>query len=229
MSILISNQKIESNKKVSSIKEFLVFLHDEIVLTHMVSVMAYGQYKKQHLQNRQQMAIRSKISESELDKKTFFFSDGNPDNPLSTIIAVMPQGELVRICEKNGYLCSELGKMLVVFLYQSWDEKYRAMIGAELGFSKKDKLNSDIFGDLRNIRRDIIHKNSVANYSLENKVFTWFKEGDEIIFDEKKFRIIIENIVREMYKLADQAGITEKISPIPTFWLKTIFDRKHYE
>jgi hypothetical protein len=84
--------------------------------------------------------------------------------------------------------------MSLILIYQYWEDQFRPKIANELGINKKD-LIEPIMGDLRRLRRSIIHHGGIALKDIEKcEILTWFKEGDVIFIDELKFKEIIKNI-----------------------------------
>jgi hypothetical protein len=61
----------------------------------------------------------------------------------------------------------------VVYFYTIWDEYFRHVFADACGCNADD-IKIDFFGDLRNMRRDIIHKQGVAFYSPKNRIMQWF-------------------------------------------------------
>lgn len=50
-------------------------------------------------------------------------------------------------------------------------------------------------GDIRLLRNSIIHHGGIALKNVENcELLKWYKEGDEIFIDAKKFEEILEHI-----------------------------------
>ena len=47
-----------------------------------------------------------------------------------------------------------------MLIYHIWEDKYRKIIARECGI-QKDQVVHDTFGELRNIRRSIVHNKSV--------------------------------------------------------------------
>jgi hypothetical protein len=51
-------------------------------------------------------------------------------------------------------------------LYQYWDDKYRGSI-EKAARLPKDSIKSNVWGDIRNLRRSIIHKRGIAIDDVE--------------------------------------------------------------
>ena len=73
-----------------------------------------------------------------------------------------------------------LGLMCVVGIYQIWDEHFRGQIAAALGVTPHD-LKADIFGEIRELRKCIIHRRGYASERVAKAVLTRpFPEGAPI-------------------------------------------------
>jgi hypothetical protein len=79
--------------------------------------------------------------------------------------------------------------------YEYWEISVRNGIAKELEI-KRDKLKSDIFGDLRLIRNDIIHNRSVSSKERSQKclILNRFKEGEQIVITSGIFDVICGEI-----------------------------------
>ena len=74
----------------------------------------------------------------------------------------------------------------LVLIYHIWEDKYRGIIAQEYGV-KKNQIIHETFGELRNIRRSIIHNKSRALKECENNTkMKKFDEGSQIIFSEQE-------------------------------------------
>lgn len=129
----------------------------------------------------------------ELDKITFFYGQGNPNDPNTKIIHTCTQGKFKERNSRNGKNTIVIGNLCLCQIYNYWEDYYRKNIASYLGITKNE-LRSDIFGDLRYYRQSIIHKQGLAIKNVENaKIIQWYNYNDEIKIDEDKFaRIVYE-------------------------------------
>ncbi len=87
--------------------------------------------------------------------------------------------EVVTDNQEDGANWDFIGKMCIVAAYQFWDDHYRAKIAKELGVTRESLL-SPIFGDLRRLRRCIIHDRSRWSDVLRKmECFDWDEEQDK--------------------------------------------------
>jgi hypothetical protein len=126
-----------------------------------------------------------------LEDKEFIYTEGDPMVHGVTALHRCTQAEIKERNSKTGRNYRFLGNMAVVALYQYWEDNYRALIAKELEVTKQD-LNIDIMGDIRILRRSIIHHNGFALKDVAKcKILKWYKTGDEIFIDAEKFKIIV--------------------------------------
>src|SRR5207249_11561414 len=59
------------------------------------------------------------------------------------------------------------------------EDVYRLKLAVALGHSKKDALQSDLFGDLAQLRHAIVHHAGIATTDVEQaKILKWFRHGE---------------------------------------------------
>jgi len=142
-----------------------------------------------------------------LDDKEFIYTEGPPNIPGVFSLHRCTQAEIRSRNSKSGQNYRFLGNMAVVALYQYWEDKHRAAISKELGIAKKD-LVLDIMGDIRILRRSIIHHSGFAIKDVEKcKILKWYKPGDEVFVDGEKFKIIVFHIKQALLKLSQKSSI----------------------
>ncbi|MGA5538617.1 hypothetical protein [Mycolicibacterium nivoides] len=72
------------------------------------------------------------------------------------------------------------------FIYALWEESYRRRLAAAHGSDSdgapwtRFDIRSPLFGDIRNIRNDVVHKHGVVDASSANGLLTWFTDGQKI-------------------------------------------------
>ena len=150
------------------------------------------------IQNNQNRTCTERgISIEELDTRNVFYGSGPPNNSKSQIFHATTAGEYKIRIAKNGPNVTFVGNLCLVAIYQFWEDKYRAEIAAQLGITRED-LKSDLFGDIRHIRRSIIHNKSIGLPELARcKKLVWFKPGDTIAMDEPKLTNLVHFVKEE--------------------------------
>ncbi len=87
-----------------------------------------------------------------------------------------------------------LGLMCIVGIYQVWDEHFRVQIAAALGVTAHD-LKADIFGEVRELRRCIIHRRGYASARVASAVLTRpFADGAPIMLVPQDLHDIVDMI-----------------------------------
>jgi hypothetical protein len=89
-----------------------------------------------------------------------------------------------------------LALMCVVAIYQVWDDQYRAEIAVCLGVDKS-AIKADIFGELRHLRRSIIHRRGLAVDEVANaKLTRAFPPGARLVLEPQDIHDIVD-LVKE--------------------------------
>ncbi len=130
-----------------------------------------------------------------LDSTLHIFGKGNPNLPNSIELYRCTQGEYKERNSEKGENSRFIGNMCVIAIYQYWEDYYRQKIAKLLNRTNRNDLTSDIMGDLKILRRSIIHHRSLALKEVEScKLLSWFKKGDEIFFDSNMMQYTIFQI-----------------------------------
>ena len=130
-----------------------------------------------------------------LDSTLYIFGKGNPNLPSSIHLYRCTQGEYKERNSEKGVNSLFVGNMCVIAIYQYWEDYFRQKIANFLNRTNKNDLVSDIMGDLKLLRRSIIHHRSIALKEVENcKLLRWFKKGDDIFIDKDMMQYIVFQI-----------------------------------
>lgn len=104
------------------------------------------------------------------------------------------QGELKERNKEDGINFKNIGNLSIVLMYQFWEDKYRDEIAQSMNL-ERNELESNIFGELRHLRRSIIHNSGLALPGVEKKVeIVKFKEGEEILLRRNDIRKIVKAV-----------------------------------
>lgn len=88
------------------------------------------------------------------------------------------QGQFKRRTAVDGPDARLVGYMMTALLYGAW-EVYRVKLAVALGDSQKNALQSDLFGDLAQLRHAIVHNGGIATEEVErSKILRWFRRGE---------------------------------------------------
>lgn len=128
------------------------------------------------------------------NSKTVHFGDGDPNDPNTRIKLSINIGEFKSRIRRDGYDLKLASNLCLVALYQLWEDEYRDKIAKEVGLIK-NSLTLDIFGDIRIIRRSIIHNGSKRFGDFEKiKILNFIKDRETIFMSSFEFGCIIEKI-----------------------------------
>lgn len=126
-----------------------------------------------------------------LDSLLHTYGSGDPNDPASYAVNESTQGEYKQRNAEGGANPIFMGNMCLVAIYQYWEDVYRKEIAAFLGQEKED-LKMPIMGDLRLLRRSIIHHHGVALPDIQKcEVLKWFKPEEMIVLDYPKMEFIV--------------------------------------
>jgi hypothetical protein len=177
-----------------SIFEFMKVI-DGVYGLYLDSTSGYKLLNNQiiNFQQKAQKLLSSPLTTAELDERGFIYGKGHPDN--TNFLHITTQGKLKKRNEKNGTNFRVIANLLVVLIHQYWEDFYRGKIAALNGL-KKDDLQSDVFGDLKQFRHSIIHNRGKATWDQASKVklFKWFKRGEEIFLNENQVLEIVTKV-----------------------------------
>jgi len=134
-----------------------------------------------------------------LDSRPYMFgklSKGSLDLPKEIdLLYKCTVGECKERNSERGMNSRFVGNMCVIAVYQYWEDYYRQKIASFLNRTSKNELTSDIMGDLKVLRRSIIHHRGVALKEVENcELLRWFKEDDEIFIDRDMMQDIVSQV-----------------------------------
>lgn len=177
-----------------------VYLHS----THGLCLLKKEYVATQRLTVKMLEKTNPKLANIEhLDTLPAMYGKGDPNKPGSVMLHTCSQGELKARNEEGGANHRFIANMCLVSIYQYWEDHYRKEIALALG---QDKEDSDIMGDIRRLRKSIIHHKGVALREVRNcKILKQFNEGDQIFIDKKMF----EQIIYEIYAYIN--GLARKL------------------
>jgi len=121
------------------------------------------------------------------------------------------QGEFKRRTAVDGNDARLLGYMMVALLYGAWEDVYRLKLAVALGHSKKDALQSDLFGDLAQLRHAIVHHAGIATTDVEQaKILKWFRHGEMMFITSAQVDALYNSI--DSY-ITELCGIPQELIP----------------
>ncbi len=137
----------------------------------------------------------------ELNARSFSFGSGHPGDPGHILHYETTQRGYRERISADGIDTRISANNCLVLIYHLWEDKYRDQFAAKQGVAK-DHVTNDAFGELRRIRRSIIHNNSMALPECErNVILKRFSKGGLVTFTEQEayaaFRELL-NAVRQL-------------------------------
>jgi hypothetical protein len=130
-----------------------------------------------------------------LDTKRHFYGKGEPWADSSLVQHVSTQADFKRRNAPDGDNHRLIGSLCVVAFYNYWEDHYRELISRDLGHTSKTDLKAPIFGDLRRLRKSIVHHRGVALKEIEAcELLKWFREGEVIFISEPQFDELVGHI-----------------------------------
>ncbi|MFR2840745.1 MAG: hypothetical protein ACLTBU_16895 [Zhenhengia sp.] len=146
---------------------------------------------------------KHRFDESHLDTLNFYYGKGKPGEPGARQLHACTQGRIKQRNSEGGDNFRFIGNMSLISIYQYWEDYYRGKIAQQKGI-EKNKLLSDIMGDIRYIRRSIIHHQGIALSDVEKcKLLKWYSVNDEIYISQDQLEEIISHIFDMLDKLAN--------------------------
>ena len=179
--------KHELYKKLKGITNYYVLVLHQLKGYHQDSLSGFQAYLKDFEASQISSCQKLNLSISEVDKaQLIYMTGGAPNDPKVIMHHECTQGELKTRLGKGNLNENLLGYFCLSMMYEYWED-IRGKLAVASGLDSKD-IVSDIFGDMRNLRNDIVHNKGVASkkYSDSNKLLKWFKEEEIILITTEK-------------------------------------------
>ena len=189
------------------IMEFRQNVHS-ILGVFLDGTMGLGLLRK-HFDKVQREALRlvDDLDVSSLDATDFLYGKGDPNSPDAIILHKAKQADFKARIQQGSKNETFLGNMCLVMIYQYWEDHYRLKIAKALGMEDKDDLKCAIMGDVRHLRRSIIHNNGIAVPEVNNcELLKWFAPGDHIMIDQSNLEELVQHIDSCLEELGHQAS-----------------------
>ena len=136
----------------------------------------------------------------DLDRLPLLYSNGSPGESDAKIVFNSTQGEFKERNKLNGVNHLFISNMVLVTLYQYWENYYRPKLAKILHISTSN-IKCDTLYEIKLLRDSIIHHDSIAIKKCSKmKIFTWFKPGDQIIIDGERLLMIVQRLHEVTFK-----------------------------
>ena len=164
---------------------------DAFLAAYFDGIVGYQRFRLFLIELQQQSAEAGGPSVEESDGKAFIVGEGDPNLQTAKVLLSTTQADLKQRNEPDGANSVFLARMLIVAVYQLWEDHYRDQIADERGV-ERNQVTSDLFGDLRHYRRSIIHNRGLAVDEVRrNHVLRWFPPGAEVSPTRVQMRSLI--------------------------------------
>lgn len=180
---------------------------DDLFGHYLDSTSGFVANQKQMVE-RQERTRATLPAQTDLDSLAFFYGVGNPNDPSNRLLHRTTQGDFKTRNAKGGRNHVRAGQLLIVLLYSFWEHEYRPRLAISLGLADSDGLKIPLLGDLRLLRRDVIHHQGFVTKDTATKlsVLAGFQEGAEINFTDEDIEALIRRIKAAMDELVVQVG-----------------------
>jgi hypothetical protein len=190
----------------SSIEAYIASV-DDLYGHYLDSTIGFVAFHDRILEN--QLRYRATLAQQvDLDAGEFFIGNGNPNEPTSRFLHKTNIGEAKRRNAKGGKNHVRAAQLLIVLIYSFWEHEYRPRLATALGLADANALKIPLFGDIKMLRRDVIHHRGEVTNETATKlsVLAGFSEGKEIVLTDTDVEALIRKIKAAINELALQAN-----------------------
>ncbi|WP_207006288.1 hypothetical protein [Nocardioides aromaticivorans] len=122
---------------------------------------------------------------------TLFIGDADPNDPAALVDASWPMSRIRGAADMDGWLQQWLSDAWLTMLFARWEAHYRPAFAAANGV-EVDRVVSDVIGDIRHLRNDVVHHGGVASARNAGKciIMTKFSEGTRIQLQPEDVRTL---------------------------------------
>lgn len=134
------------------------------------------------------------MSLDSLDQLAMFIGRGNPNKPGSVLYHATTQGQYKDRNAKDGPNAIYMAQVLVVLIYEYWENVHRHRIASAIGLQNSSDLKTPIMGDIRLLRHDILHRQGIVDKVTVSKlqVVQGLQPGGRVELSE----VQVESLVR---------------------------------
>ena len=138
---------------------------------------------------------KSLVTNAKNPDPTVYIGEGEPNDPASKAHASWRLSEILSQAGSDGRANIWLSQQWIVAMYSKWEHEFRPLFSS-LCDVPVEEVQSDLFGDLRHLRNDVVHHSAVATASNSGKckLLGFFEPGDVINLVAEHFLIIRSNL-----------------------------------
>lgn len=117
-----------------------------------------------------------------------------PTDPGARADASWSKSEIEGAADPEGWLQEWITQAWIALIFSRWEDHYRPLF-AKAERVDKNQVTSDVMGDIRNLRNDVIHHNGTAGKNTaKNKFLIRFGEGDRIVLAPEDIWLLSDNL-----------------------------------
>jgi hypothetical protein len=112
-------------------------------------------------------------------------------------------GEGLRSLDKYPQVQFMLYSQWFTYMYALWEEQYRIRLAKAHGTDEEGvpwtrfDISHQLFGDIRNVRNDVVHTHGVVSASAGNTLLDWFSDGSRIEIPAEQMLSLVTQFPRE--------------------------------
>lgn len=107
----------------------------------------------------------------------------------------VPFEEIISRNSPEGRNPISIANYCLVIIYQYWEDHFRKLIAESLN-KEKDDVQAQLFDDINQLRKSIIHHRSIAKSEIKKcRILKWFKKGESIHITKDMFEEMIDKIL----------------------------------
>ena len=183
----------------SIIQEF-IYVANAVYGTYLDASMAIGNlsvgYMQIHKEHIEKVQASGEPLTPQLLNPVLFYSAG-PEGQQRAVHQTTLQ-DIIKRNALGGRHVQFLARMCVVSLYQYWEDDFRPRLSKVLGHNP----THDVFGELRHLRRSIIHRGARALPELATfKILPRYDPHSEVLLDQAAMDLIftaVKNAASEL-------------------------------
>lgn len=176
-------------------------LFDELAeeFWHTSGVMTFSRVAIKEMSDK----IGWKVTKENPDP-TLFIGEGDPNDPKTVADASWRKSQVEGAAAQDGWLQQWLTHAWLALMFARWEAYYRPAF-AEANGVEKEQVRSDVIGDIRNLRNDVVHHRGLATKKNTGKckILTKFNEGDTIFLTPDDIRALRDGMQVEIVHETD--------------------------
>ena len=122
---------------------------------------------------------------------TLFIGAGDPNDPKTVADASWRKSQIEGAAATDGWLQEWLTHAWLALMFARWEAYFRPAFAHANGVDQR-QVRSEVIGDIRNLRNDVIHHRGIATAKNTGKckVLTKFSVGDMILLTPEDVRLL---------------------------------------